>query len=67
MQIKVHADYTTEHIGTPSLDLTYVAASSGTEAGVVNTADCQTTQWKLPYKVGGGAGSTRCGEPVNPR
>ena len=65
MQIKVHADYTTEEIGTPSLDVTLVAASSGAEAGVVNTADCHNDPWELPYTVGSGAGSTRTGGPSN--
>ena len=64
MQIKVHADYTTENIGTPSLELTFVAASSGAQAGVVNTADCRSTPWELLYKVGAGEGSTRYGESV---
>ena len=65
MQIKVHADYTTEKIGTPLLELTFVAADSGVKAGVVTTADCQTRTWELPYKVGGGSGSTRFGGLVN--
>ena len=64
MQIKVHADYTTENIGTPALELTFVAADSGDEAGVVTTADCQTTPWELPYRVGGGADSIRHGRPL---
>ena len=65
LQIKVHADYTTENIGTPSLELTFVAASSGARAGAVNTADCQTTPWELPYKVGAGEGSTRYGRSAS--
>ena len=61
MQIELHADYTTENIGTPLLDITFVDASGGAKSGVVNTTDCYAEPWQLPYKVGAGDGSTRFG------
>ena len=60
----MHADYTTEKIGMPLLDITFVAASNGAEARGVKTADCQAEPWELPYKVGVGDDSTRYGREI---